>query len=616
MDEVGKKADFIGGSLLSLAFYMAQASTSSPPKGSAFEWPLVRRILSYTRPYRGWFFLALLLTILLAVLAPAIPYLFQYILDNPTQYGNVSGVRFWIVVILGLLVLRAVLMYFNTLLTGWLGQVVIHDLRRQVFGHITSLQARFFDRNPVGMLQTRTISDVETLNDVFSQGLVNILGEILQLVMIFAVMMAISWRLTLVILTTIPILLFATYFFKNAIKTAFQGVRKYVSKMNSFLQEHITGMLVTQIFSREDVEAERFRQINENHLNANLKSVLAYSIFFPVVEIVTALATALLVWYGVGNVLDGFVTFGTLVAFIMYISMFFRPIRMLADRFNTLQLGMVSAERIFGILDTDDKIPDDGTLTEVPLRKDNNGGCQVGIEFNKVWFAYKDHDWVLRDVSFDVKPGNTVAIVGSTGAGKSTIINLLSRFYEINRGKISLNGVDIADLKLDYLRSQVGLVLQDVFLFSGSVLENITLNNEEITLEQAQEAAKIVGAHDFIMRLPGGYHYEVQERGSTLSAGQRQLIAFARVVVFNPSVLILDEATSNIDTESEEMIQAAIDKVMHGRTSIIIAHRLSTIQKADLILVMDKGQVIERGNHQELLDQEGVYKRLYTLQFA
>lgn len=595
---------------------MARASTSSQPKGSAFEWPLVRRLLSYTRPYRGRFLLALLLTILLAVLAPAIPYLFQYILDNPTQYGDVSGVRFWIMLIGGLLVFRAMLMYFNTLLTGWLGQKIIHDLRRQVFGHITSLQARFFDRNPVGMLQTRTISDVETLNNVFSQGLVNILGEILQLIMIFAVMMVISWQLTLVILTTIPILLFATYFFKNAIKSAFQGVRKYVSQMNSFLQEHITGMLVTQIFSREQVESDKFKSINQKHLDANLKSVLAYSIFFPVVEIVTALATALLVWYGVGNVLEGQVSFGTLVAFIMYISMFFRPIRMLADRFNTLQLGMVSAERIFTILDTQAKIADDGTLTTLPTQKDPQGEDQVGITFEKVWFAYNEHDWVLRDVNFEVHPGETVAIVGSTGAGKTTIINLLSRLYEINRGRISLNGVDISDLELAFLRSQVGLVLQDVFLFSGSILENITLNNPQIDLEQAREAAKLVGAHEFIMRLPGGYDYEVQERGATLSAGQRQLISFARVMVYNPSVLILDEATSNIDTESEELIQTAIDKVMHGRTSIIIAHRLSTIQKADLILVMDKGKVIERGNHQELLEQDGVYKRLYTLQFA
>lgn len=592
---------------------MAQSSTA--PKGNAFEWPLVRRILSYTRPYRGRFILALFLTLLLSALAPVVPYLFQYILDNPTQSGDVSGVRFWILVILGAMALRALLMYANTLLTGWLGQSIIHDLRRQVFNHITRLKAQFFDTNPVGMLQTRTISDVETLNEVFSQGLINILGEILQLIMIFTVMMFLSWKLTLVILTTIPILLFATYIFKNAIKSAFQGVRKYVSLMNAFLQEHITGMLVTQIFSRESVEAQKFDELNEQHLNSNIKSILAYSLFFPVVEIVTALATALLVWYGVGNVLDGSVTFGTLVAFIMYITMFFRPIRMLADRFNTLQLGMVSAERIFKILDTEAKIADDGKLKELPDLAGEEKR-HLSIEFNRVWFAYNEQDWILQDVTFKVKPGQTVAIVGSTGAGKTTIINLLSRLYEINRGSICLNNTDISKLPLETLRSKIGLVLQDVFLFSGSIYENITLNNPNITLDDAKKAAQIVGADKFIQNLPGQYDYNVQERGATLSAGQRQLIAFARVVAYDPEILILDEATSNIDTESEEIIQNAIEKVMHGRTSIIIAHRLSTIQKAGLILVMDKGKVIEQGSHSELLEMDGVYKRLHTLQFA
>lgn len=592
---------------------MAQATTT--PKGSAFEWPLVRRILSYTRPYKGRFALALLLTLVLSALAPAVPYLFQFVLDNPTQTGDVQSVRYWIAVILGVMTLRAFLEYANTLLTGWLGQSIIHDLRRQVFGHITSLRAQFFDKHPVGMLQTRTISDVETLNEVFSQGLVSILGEMLQLIMIFAVMMVLSWKLTLVILTTIPILLFATYIFKNAIKAAFQGVRKYVSLMNSFLQEHISGMLVTQIFSREDVEAKKFDDLNRNHMVSNIKSILAYSLFFPVVEIVTALATALLVWYGVGNVLEGSITFGTLVAFIMYITMFFRPIRMLADRFNTLQLGMVSAERIFQVLDTTETIENDGTLVEIPSE---NGHSQkhIRIDFKRVWFAYKDDDWILKDVTFRAEPGQTVAIVGSTGAGKTTIINLLSRLYEINRGSICLNDTDISKLKLESLRGKIGLVLQDVFLFSGSIYENITLNNPAISLEAAQEAAKVVGAHKFIMNLPGGYDYNVQERGATLSAGQRQLIAFARVVAYDPAILVLDEATSNIDTDSEQIIQQAIDKVMRGRTSIIIAHRLSTVQKAGLILVMDKGKIIEQGSHSELLEMDGAYKRLYNLQFV
>lgn len=544
-------------------------------------------------------------------MAPATPYMFQYVLDNPTVRGDVDEVRMWVLIILGVLVLQSAVMYVRTMLTGWLGQSIIRDIRIQVYRHISRMRAKYFDKNPVGMLQTRTISDVETLNDVFSNGLVSIMGELLQVLSIFAIMMFVSWKLTLVVLITLPLLLVATNIFKNTIKASFQGVRKYVSEMNTFLQEHISGMLVIQIFNREKVEMERFEDINGKHRDANLKSVLAYSIFFPVVEIISALATALLVWYGVGNVLEGQITFGALVAFLLYINMFFRPIRMLADRFNTLQLGMVSAERIFAVLDTEDRIENGGQLESVPGQ---DGALEIA--FRRVWFAYNDQDWVLKDVSFDVEAGHKVAIVGSTGAGKTTIINLLSRLYEINRGKICINDTDINDLKLESLRSMIGLVLQDVFLFSGSVYDNITLNNPNISLETVRAAARHVGADRFISQLPGGYDYNVQERGATLSSGQRQLIAFARVLVYNPRILILDEATSSIDSESEELIQTAIEKVMAGRTSIIIAHRLSTIQKADQILVMDKGEIMERGNHQELLEQNGIYKRLYLLQFA
>lgn len=581
-------------------------------QGSAFEWPLIRRILTYARPYRGLFILALFLTLLGSVLSPAVPYLCQYVLDKPTVQGDVAGVRFWVIVILGVLVLQSVVMYANTYLTGWLGQSIIRDIRLQVYDHIVAMRTRFFDTNPVGMLQTRTISDVETLNEVFSQGLVSILGELLTLVFIFGVMMATSWKLTLVVLATVPILLVATNVFKNAIKVAFQGVRKYVGLMNAFLQEHISGMLVVQIFNREGVEMEKFQKLNRAHEDANLKSVLAYSIFFPVVEIVTALATALLVWYGVGSVLEKEVTFGVLVAFLMYINMFFRPIRTLADRFNTLQMGMVSAGRIFHVIDTDDRLPDEGSIHVAPVHE--SGAAH--IQFEKVWFAYKEQDWILRDLNFEVKPGQKVAIVGATGAGKTTIINLLSRLYDINRGKICVNGTDITDMKLETLRSMIGLVLQDVFLFSGSVIDNITLNNPAISRETAIEAAKVVGADRFIQQLPDGYDHNVQERGASLSTGQRQLIAFARVLVYNPQILILDEATSSVDTESEELIQQAIETLLRGRTSIIIAHRLSTIQKADQILVMEKGHIIERGTHQELLQQSGMYHKLYTLQFA
>lgn len=588
----------------------ATKTTDTTVKGTAFDWTLVRRLFGYTRPYRGRFVLVLALTVVSAALAPLIPYVFQYILDQPTLEGNVTGVRNWILISLGLLLARALMMYVLTYLTGWLGQAVIRDIRTKVYDHITGMKLRFFDKNPVGMLQTRTISDVETLNDIFSEGLAHILEELLTLIFILVVMLATSWKLTLVVLTSVPLLLVATYLFKNAVKAAFQGVRKYVSLMNAFLQEHITGMLVIQIFNREKVEYAHFERLNQEHEKANLKSVTAYSIFFPVVEVVTAFAQALLVWYGVGNILNAHLSFGVMVAFLMYINMFFRPIRMLADQFNTLQLGMVSAERIFKILDHDERIPNEGKLL-APAK-----GAALHITFNKVWFAYQEQDWVLRDVSFDVTSGQKVAIVGATGAGKSTIINLLTRFYELNRGNISINGVDIEDYELGALRQLVGLVLQDVFLFSGTVYENITLNHPGISLEQAQRAAEVVGADKFIAQLPGGYLYNVQERGATLSAGQRQLIAFARVIAFDPSILVLDEATSNIDTESEEMIQAAIEKVLAGRTSIIIAHRLSTIQKANQILVMEKGQIVERGNHQTLLELGGIYKRLYTLQFA
>ena len=590
---------------------MATATkTENTTKGSAFEWPLIKRLFSYTRPYRGRFVLVLALTLVSAALSPLIPYVFQYTLDKPTLQGDVMGVRNMILLSLGLLAARAFIMYLLTYLTGWLGQSVIKDIRIKVFDHITGMKLRFFDHNPVGMLQTRTISDVETLNDIFSEGIAHILEELLTLIFILTVMLWTNWKLSLVVLTSVPILLVATWIFKNAVKSAFQGVRKYVSLMNTYLQEHITGMLVIQIFNREKVEYERFEKLNREHEEANLRSVTAYSLFFPAVEIVTAIATALLVWYGVGNVLNHAITFGTLVAFLMYINMFFRPIRMLADQFNTLQLGMVSAERIFKILDIQEKTINEGTLP-TPAK-----GSELKIDFDKVSFAYVEQDYVLRDVSFSVASGQKVALVGATGAGKSTIINLLTRFYEINRGTISINGHNIEEYELSQLRQLVGLVLQDVFLFSGTVYENITLNHPGISLEQAKRAAEVVGADKFIERLPGGYMYNVQERGATLSSGQRQLIAFARVIAFDPSILILDEATSNIDTESEEVIQAAIDKVLQGRTSIIIAHRLSTIQKADQILVMEKGQIIERGNHQSLLDQKGVYSKLYTLQFA
>ena len=579
--------------------------------GKALDSSLIRRLLSYVRPYRTQFAGALGLTILTALLSPVRPLLVQKALDDGVASGSSSGLRVIVVALLLLLMLQAVVMYLNTFLTNWLGQSIIRDIRKQVFKHVLRLRLKYFDNTPIGRLQTRTINDVETLNDVFTSGLVRILGDLLQLVAIVAAMFYVSWNLSLAVLSTLPLLLIATYIFKNKVKAAFQRVRTAVSEINSFMQEHISGMLIVHIFNREKVELEKFDEINKDLRGAHLNSVMYYSVFYPVVEIITALTLAILVWYGAGTVVEGNLAFGELVAFIMFSQMFFRPIRMLADQFNTLQLGMVSAERIFGVLDTHEFIPDEGE-NELALSEKN----AVGVEFENVNFAYNEPEWVLKDINFQVQPGHKTALVGSTGSGKTTIINLLSRFYEIQSGDIRIDGQSIRDLKLDALRDIIGVVLQDVFLFSGSVHENITLNNPDISRETVVEAAKRVGAHDFIEKLPGGYDYPVRERGATLSLGQRQLIAFARVMAYDPRILVMDEATANIDTESEEIIQRAVETIMAGRTSIIIAHRLSTIQKADQIVVLSKGKIIEKGSHQDLLLREGAYYELHQMQFA
>lgn len=580
--------------------------------GKVFDRTIIWRLLGYLKPYRFQFFGVLMLTITLAILVPIRPALFQYILDNQVSQGDLSGLRLLVILVLGLLVVQTFLMYINTYWTNWLGQSVIKDIRNNVFRHILRLRLKFFDQTPIGVLQTRTINDVETLNEVFSAGLVRITGELLQLFAILGFMLYTNWRLTLVVLISLPVSLLATYIFKTKVKVAFQGVRKAISEMNAFIQEHLTGMQIVHIFSREEEELKRFNQINERLRGANLKSVLYYSVFFPVVEIISALALALLVWYGAGKVLEGTISFGVLVAFIMYLSMFFRPIRLIADQFNVLQMGMVSAERIFKLIDTNEVIPEP-EIADKPYFEENEA---VAISFKGINFAYNEPEWVLQDINLDVKPGEKVALVGSTGSGKSTIINLLSRFYEIQAGHIEINGTDIAKLKLHDLRSLIGVVLQDVFLFSGSIHDNITLNNDTIDRKAIEAAAKYVGAHDFISQLPGGYDYEVQERGATLSLGQRQLIAFARVMAFDPRVLILDEATANIDTESEEIIQQAIESILTGRTSIIIAHRLSTIQKADKIVVLGKGRILESGTHSELLQLKGAYFKLHQLEHA
>lgn len=585
----------------------------SNPKvsGKVFDSSLLKRLFSYVKPYRLRFFQALTLTLLVALSAPLRPLLVQTALDVYIAVRDAEGLKIVVLLILALLLFQAIIMYGNTYLTNWLGQSIIRDIRKQVFEHIMHLRLKYFDRTPIGMLQTRTINDVEVLNDVFTSGLVRILGELLQLFAILGFMLWLNWKLTLAVLTTLPLMVLATYVFKNKVKVAFTRVREAVSDMNAFLQEHLTGMQIVHIFNREEIEMDKYKEVNGKLRKANVNSVLYYAIYFPVMEIIIALSLGVLVWFGAGNVVAGEVRIGELVAFIMYTQMFFRPLRQLADQFNMLQLGMVSAERIFKVLDTQEFIEDKGKRESLP-----GGEKEIKIAFEDVTFAYIDEDWVLQDINFEVEAGEKVALVGSTGSGKSTIINLLSRFYEIQKGSIKINDVDIKEYTLSYLRSLTGVVLQDVFLFSGSIYHNITLNSDEIPLERVIEAAKRVGAHDFISQLPGGYDYEVQERGATLSLGQRQLIAFARVMVYDPRILVMDEATANIDTESEEIIQHAVDTVMAGRTSIIIAHRLSTIQKADKIIVLSAGRIIEAGTHDELLKEEGAYHELHQMQFG
>ena len=579
----------------------------SEVSGKTFDAPLLNRVLKYVKPYINIFYGTAIFAILIAFLSPARPLLIQYAFDNYILTPNEDKLLLLTLLLVTLLFVESILQYFYTYWSNFLGQSVIRDLRLQTYKKIINFKQQYFDKNPIGALVTRVVSDIETISDIFSQGLLVIIADILKLIIVIVVMFVTDWRLTLFSLASIPLLLVATYWFKRSIKAAFQDVRKQVSALNTFVQEHIVGMYIVQLFNREDIEFEKFKAINNSHKKAHIRSIWYYSVFFPIVEILSAISIGLLIWWGgIESVTTTNVTLGELIAFILYIHMLFRPIRQLADRFNVLQMGMVASERVFKVLDTDESISNFGKIS-----LDN---CKGDIEFKNVWFAYNDEDWVLRDVSFKVSAGETLALVGATGAGKSSIINLLTRNYEINKGSILIDGIDYLEYDLNSLRGNIAVVLQDVFLFSDTIYNNIILGRD-ISLDRVKAYAKDIEIDDFIQSLPNAYHYNVRERGGMLSLGQRQLISFVRAYVNQPKILILDEATSSIDSESESLIQRSSEKLTKDRTSIVIAHRLATVQNADTIILLEEGKLIEEGSHQELLSTNGKYKLLYDLQF-
>ncbi len=576
---------------------------------------MLRRIIAYLKPYKWWVALALILTIGASFLGPLRPALIQRAIDDYIVAGDVDGLTSIIILLLAALVGEGIFAFARGYLTQWIGQQAIYDLRTKLYRHIQRQSLRFFDGTPLGRLITRTTSDVEALSDVLSAGLVVILGDLFRLAFILYFMFMLDWVLALVTLAVLPIMLWATFVFRNKVREQYRETRKQVARLNSFLQEHITGMKIVQLFNREREEMRRFRQINDDHRAAQIKTIFYFALFWPAVDILGSVALGLVIWFGGLNAMSGTLTLGVLVAFIQYSRQFFEPIRNLSDQYNTLLSAMAGAERIFTLLDHDDSIKEIAEPVET-------GRFRGLIEFRNVWFTYDrdiqdgvEPNWILRDVSFVIAPGQKAAIVGATGAGKTTIINILLRFYEIQKGKILIDGIDIRRMRLKELRRNVGLVLQDVFLFSGSVENNITLGDESITPEQVRRAAELVGADRFIRALPKGYEQDVRERGASLSHGQRQLLSFVRALVYDPAILVLDEATSSVDTETELLIEQAMERLMADRTSLVIAHRLSTIQHADQILVMHRGQIRERGRHQELLAMNGLYRKLYELQY-
>lgn len=579
------------------------------------DWKLLKRVFRYVKPYQGRFLLSLGLAVLLAALAPVRPYLIQITVNTFIATGQLDWLVWVTLIQIGGLLIETFFRFSFSFLSAWLGQHVIHDLRQQVYRKILGFNLTQFDKTPIGTLTTRTINDIESINDIFSDGLIPILADLLSIISILFVMFWTDWRLTLICLAPFPLLILATYIFKESVNRSFIKVRNAVAALNAFVQEHLSGMQVVQAFAVEPKEFAKFSKINQEHRNANIHAIFAYSVFFPVVELILALSIGLLVWQGAGSAMrlegaEASAMAGKIIAFVLYLNLLFRPLRIIADKFNVLQMGMVASERVFKILDNPDFIPE---AAESVAAQPQKGKGQ--IEFDQVWFGYAPDRYVLKNISFQVKPGEKVALVGPTGSGKTSIISLLNRLYQLQRGTIRLDGHDITQLPVEQLRGQIGVVLQDVFLFSGSVLDNITLRNPLISRQQVEAAAQLIGLHDFIERLPGGYGYNVRERGVTLSLGQRQLLSFIRALLYDPAILILDEATSSVDTESELLIQQAIERLIAGRTSIIIAHRLSTILKADKIILLDKGEIREMGNHQELLKLGGAYAHLYHMQF-
>jgi ATP-binding cassette subfamily B protein len=591
------------------------AATNEAKK--SFSFTSLRRVLQYAAPYKKRTYAAIVLSIVLAIMAPVRPWLIKITVNDYIQ-NNLSEMLLRITIFqIGWIVIETIFRFFFSYYTSWLGQKVVKDLRVSVFDKILHLNLRQFDKTPIGTLTTRTINDIETISDIFSEGLIPILADFLTIITVLGFMFYINWELTLVCLIPFPILIIGTYLFKESVNKSFRKVRNAVAALNAFVQEHIQGMQLVQAFAVEKQEFEKFEKINRQHRAAHIKAIFAYSVFFPLVEIILALSIGLLVWYGASEAVAASAgsnkvqIAGDVIAFILLLNMLFRPLRFIADKFNTLQMGIVSSERVFTVLDQEDylKAPQGGYINDARISKGE-------VEFKNVWFAYKEEAWVLKYLSFHVNAGETIALVGATGSGKTSIISLLNRLYEYQKGAVKIDGIEINQIAPEQLRNHIGVVLQEVFLFPGSIIDNVTLRNKDIKESDVVEVAKLLGIHNWIESLPGGYHFNVLERGSTLSQGQRQLLSFMRALLFNPTILVLDEATSSVDTETEQLIQHAIDTLIKGRTSIVIAHRLSTIRRANKILVLDKGEIVESGTHESLLALKGRYAKLHELQFS